>query len=82
MWFLDGEPPPNQPLQNGKYSDRIGRTAGAKNLDSAAIDLAVLAHIRHAETEYDRLFARGTDRHEARRMVAGLVDAVVRRWLG
>jgi len=63
-----------------KYSERIGRTAAAKGLDGAAIDLAVLAHIRHAETGYDRLLARGTDRHEARRMVAGLVDAVVRRW--
>lgn len=65
-----------------KYSDRIGRTAAAKSLDSAAIDLAVLAHIRHSETEYDRLLARGTDRHEARGRVAGLVDTVVRCWLG
>ena len=65
-----------------KYSDRIGRTAAAKSLDSAAIDLAVLAHIRHAETEYDLLLARGTDRHEARSRVAGLVDAIVGRWLG
>ena len=65
-----------------KYSDRIGRTAAAKNLDGTAIDLAVLAHIRHAETEYDRLLAQGVDRHEARNEVAGLVDVVVRRWLG
>jgi hypothetical protein len=65
-----------------KYSDRIGRTAAAKSLDSTAIDLAVLAHVRHTETEYDRLLARGTDRHEARSRVAGLVDAVVRHWLG
>jgi hypothetical protein len=64
-----------------KYSSRIGRTAGAKSLDGAAIDLAVRAHIRHTETQYDHLLARGTDRHEARSSVAALVDAVARRWL-
>lgn len=65
-----------------KYSDRVGRTAAAKSLDSTAIDLAVVAHIRHGETEYDLLLARGMDRHEARHRISGLVDAVVRRWLG
>jgi hypothetical protein len=64
-----------------KYSDRIGRTAAAKSFDGKAIDLAVLAHIRHTETEYDRLLTQGTDRHEARSMVAGLVEDIVRRWL-
>jgi len=65
-----------------KYSDRIGRTAAAKSFDGAAIDLAVLAHIRHTETEYDRLLSQGMDRYEARTRVAGLVDVVLRRWLG
>jgi hypothetical protein len=65
-----------------KYSDRIGRTAAAKTFDGRVIDLAVLAHIRHAETEYDRLLTQGVDRHEARSRVAGQVDAVVRRWRG
>jgi hypothetical protein len=65
-----------------KYSGRVGRTAAAKSLDGTAVDLAVLAHIRHAETEYDRLLAQGVDRHEARQEVAGLVDSVIRRWLG
>jgi hypothetical protein len=65
-----------------KYSDRVGRSASAKSFDRAAIDLAVVAHVRHTETEYDHLLARGTDRHEARIGVAGLVDVVVRRWLG
>jgi hypothetical protein len=65
-----------------KYSDRVGRTAAAKNFDSAAIDLAVLAHVRHIETDYDLLLARGMDRHEARSRIADLVDATVRRWLG
>lgn len=63
-----------------KYSARVGRTTAAKALDADAIDLAVRAHIRHAETQYDRLLARGDDRHEARRSVAALVDEVARRW--
>lgn len=65
-----------------KYSDRIGRTAAAKRFDGVAIDLAVLAHIRHTETEYDRLLTQGMDRHEARSRVAGPVDLTVRRWQG
>ena len=65
-----------------KYSDRIGRTAAAKSFDGRAIDLAVLAHIRHAETEYDRLLTQGLDRHEARSRVSASVDLTVRRWLG
>jgi hypothetical protein len=65
-----------------KYSDRIGRTAAAKTFDGTAIDLAVVAHIRHAETEYDRLLTQGVDRHEARGRVAGAVDLTIRCWLG
>jgi hypothetical protein len=41
-----------------------------------------LAHVRHTETDYDLLLARGMDRHEARSRIADLVDATVRRWLG
>jgi len=63
-----------------KYSARVGRTAAAKALDPDAIDLAVRAHIRHAETQYDQLLARGDDRHEARRSIAALVDQVAKRW--
>jgi hypothetical protein len=63
-----------------KYSARIGRTAAAKSLDGAAIDLAVRAHIRHSETPYDQLLARGDDRAEARKAIAHLVDAVATSW--
>jgi hypothetical protein len=65
-----------------KYSQRVGRSAAAKSFDGAAIDLAVRAHIRHAETHYDSLLASGTDRHEARQLVASDVDAMAERWLG
>jgi hypothetical protein len=43
---------------------------------------APLTRSRHTETEYDRLLSQGIDRHQARSRVAGVVDVVVRRWLG
>jgi hypothetical protein len=52
-------------------SGRIGRTAWAKRLDEEAVRLAVVAHIRHAETPYDELLMMGHDRWEARDIVNG-----------
>jgi hypothetical protein len=63
-----------------KYSGRVGRSAAAKSLDENAIRLAVVAHIRHVETEYDRLLASGYDRHEARTAVEAPVNRVLARW--
>ena len=53
-----------------KYSGRVGRSALAKNLADEAVDLAVTAHIRHAETKYDQLLRRYWDRSDARAGVA------------
>lgn len=63
-----------------KYSGRVGRSAAAKELDANAVELAVLAPIRHAHTRYDRLLSEGADRSDARREVASEVDAVMARW--
>jgi len=63
-----------------KYSGRVGRTGAAKGLDPDAIDLAVQAHVRHAETRYDDLLQRGVERHEARRAVADAVRATLEQW--
>ncbi len=63
-----------------KYSGRVGRTAAAKNLSEEAVDLAVTAHIRHAETEYDRLLQRYWDRRDARAQIAEEVCRVRERW--
>lgn len=65
-----------------KYSGRVGRSAAAKSLDETAIRLAVIAHVRHAETEYDRLLARGYDRWDARSVVESQVNSVLLRWEG
>lgn len=63
-----------------KYSGRVGRTATAKSLEENAIRLAVIAHIRHAETPYDRLLAKGYDRQNARAQVEEKVDAILSKW--
>ena len=63
-----------------KYSGRVGRTASAKNLDEEAVRLAVIAHVRHQETKYDRLLARGLSRKEARSEVEEAVENVLRKW--
>jgi hypothetical protein len=63
-----------------KYSGRVGRSAAAKAFDEEAILLAVVAHIRHTETPYDTLLARGHERWEARAEVEGAVARVLARW--
>jgi hypothetical protein len=65
-----------------KYSGRVGRSASAKNMDAEAVRLAVIAHIRHAETKYDQLLARGHDRGDARAEVQGAVYQTLKEWQG
>jgi len=63
-----------------KYSGRVGRSASAKALDEEAVRLAVVAHLRHRETRYDELLAKGHDRWEARTAVEKTVHEVLRKW--
>ncbi len=63
-----------------KYSGRVGRSAEAKNLEENAIHLAVQAHVRHRETDYDRHLARGHDRLDARAAVGTQVARVLDAW--
>lgn len=63
-----------------KYSGRVGRSASARALEAEAVQLAVAAHVRHRETDYDELLASGLGRHEARERVAPIVREVVRSW--
>jgi len=63
-----------------KYSGRVGRSAAAKKLDEDAVRLAVTAHIRHTETDYDSLLAAGYDRQDARVEVRKEVDRITGKW--
>jgi hypothetical protein len=63
-----------------KYSGRVGRSAAAKSLEESAVRLAVTAHIRHAETQYDTLLAEGNERGDARDQVKEKVDDILATW--
>lgn len=63
-----------------KYSGRVGRSAAAKNLDKETIRLAMIAHIRHTETEYDKLLGMGYDRQSARMQVQKTIMKVLEKW--
>jgi hypothetical protein len=63
-----------------KYSGRVGRSALAKRLDDEAVRLAVVAHVRHAETDYDKLLSQGFERIDARHEVRDRVNRVLDAW--
>jgi hypothetical protein len=61
-------------------SGRVGRSAAGRALDDDAITLAVVASVRHEDTEYDELLMVGVPRIEARERVRSAVDRVLDRW--
>jgi hypothetical protein len=63
-------------------SGRVGRSAAGRQLDPRAIKLAVVAHIRHAHTNYDRLLMQGASRLDARILVREKIDQVLVKWRG
>jgi len=63
-----------------KYSGRVGRSAAAKTLDEETVRLAVIAHIRHQESNYDELLSRGFYRDEARARVRDQVQQISDAW--
>jgi hypothetical protein len=63
-----------------KYSGRVGRSTGAKSLEEKFIQLAVIAHIRHTDTNYDKLLSQGMERRDARGEVQEEIDGVLERW--
>jgi hypothetical protein len=58
-------------------SGRGGRTAAARALDPDALELAVLASVRHQDSGYDQLLMSGVDRATARDRVRDQVNAVL-----
>ena len=64
-----------------RNSGRVGRSAAGRSLEPAALDLAMIAHIRHVHTNYDELLMSGTDRSDARTLVREQINAVLARWL-
>ncbi|GAB3743570.1 DUF2293 domain-containing protein [Microlunatus parietis] len=65
---------------NVRGSGRVGRTAAGRALDPDAITRAVIASIRHQDTEYEDLLMAGVERHEARARVQTAVEQELDRW--
>jgi len=63
-----------------RSSGRVGRSAAGRELEAGAVDLAVIAHIRHAHTNYDELLMCGTERIEAREQVRDKIQQVLAQW--
>lgn len=61
-------------------SGRVGRTAAGRALDPNAVELAVVASVRHQDTGYDELLMAGLDRADARDRVRDRVQSVLDGW--
>src|SRR5205807_9776139 len=61
-------------------SGRVGRTAAGRSLDPRAIELAVVASVRHRDTPYDELLMSGVDREIARERVRQHVSDTLDAW--
>ena len=61
-------------------SGRVGRSAAGRALDRDAVRLAVVASVRHVDTDYDALLMSGVDRESARAHVHQRVEDVVNAW--
>lgn len=77
--------PPDRALRIARHagersSGRIGRTSAGRALDPAAVRLAVVASVRHEDTNYEELLMRGIARFDARDMVRAAIDVILDRW--
>ncbi|ANN16452.1 hypothetical protein SD37_12855 [Amycolatopsis orientalis] len=61
-------------------SGRVGRSAAGRELAERAVFLAVVASIRHLDTDYDDLLMAGVERQAARDRIRSTIDAVLERW--
>jgi hypothetical protein len=61
-------------------SGRVGRSAAGRALDERAIRHAVVASVRHEDTDYDALLMRGVPRQEARDQIWQRIDEMLTSW--
>jgi hypothetical protein len=61
-------------------SGRVGRSAAGRALDSEALTLAVVASVRHQDTDYDDLLMSGVPRAEARDQIRPAIDRLLAAW--
>lgn len=63
-----------------KHSGRVGRTANAKLFDAQMIERAVVAHIRHIETDYDNQFGKGKIKRQIRAELNPTIKKILLSW--
>lgn len=82
--LFPGCPPPRAQViaahASVRGSGRVGRSAAGRALADEAIVKAVIASVRHEETEYDQLLMSGVARPEARQRVRADIDRVLDSW--
>lgn len=61
-------------------SGRVGRSAVGRALDEQAVMLAMVASVRHQDTDYDELLMAGVPRVDARERVRPDIDRVLAAW--
>ena len=61
-------------------SGRVGRSAAGRSLDEEAITRAVVASVRHQDTDYDSLLMSGVPRDAAREQIKTAIERVLRAW--
>ncbi len=61
-------------------SGRVGRSAAGRALDEKAITLAVVASVRHEDTDYDALLMAGVPREDARERIRAAIDRILGAW--
>jgi hypothetical protein len=61
-------------------SGRVGRSAAGRALDEQAVTLAVVASVRHQDTDYDELLMSGLPRTIARERVRPAIDRILAAW--
>ncbi len=61
-------------------SGRVGRSAAGRSLDEKAITLAVVASVRHEDTDYDSLLMAGIPREDARERIRATIERVIAAW--
>jgi hypothetical protein len=63
-------------------SGRVGRSAAGRALADEPLVRAVIASVRHEDTDYDDLLMAGVARMEARDRIRAAIDRVLSSWSG
>jgi len=61
-------------------SGRVGRSAAGRALDERKTTLAVIASLRHEDTDYDAMLMSGVDRAVARERIRADIDRLLEDW--